>query len=71
MVFEVIDSTNMPYKDKEFDVAIDKGTLDALACGKINGITIKLVNEMFRVSSQMYFISHSSSVVRRVSFKIN
>lgn len=50
MVFEVVDATNMPYHDKEFDIAIDKGTLDAIACGKMDEITIKLVREMFRVA---------------------
>jgi ubiquinone/menaquinone biosynthesis C-methylase UbiE len=66
MVFEVMDATNMPYQDQEFDVTIDKGTLDALACGKVNEVTIKLVQEMTRVSKATFFISHSSCVVRKV-----
>lgn len=31
--FLVMDATKMTYEDNSFDVVIDKGTLDALACG--------------------------------------
>ena len=34
MVWEVMDATQMSYKDGEFDAIIDKGTLDALISGK-------------------------------------
>ena len=34
MVWEVMDATKMSYKDAEFDVVMDKGTLDALVSGK-------------------------------------
>jgi hypothetical protein len=34
MIWEVMDATKMNYQDGEFDVAIDKGTLDALISGK-------------------------------------
>lgn len=33
MKWEVMDATNTSYKDEEFDVVLDKGTLDALICG--------------------------------------
>eukprot|EP01103_Thecamoeba_quadrilineata_P015572 TRINITY_DN4964_c0_g1_i2.p1 TRINITY_DN4964_c0_g1~~TRINITY_DN4964_c0_g1_i2.p1 ORF type:complete len:184 (+),score=18.34 TRINITY_DN4964_c0_g1_i2:174-725(+) len=33
MIFEVQNVCNLPYEDKSFDAAIDKGTLDALLCG--------------------------------------
>lgn len=39
----------MKYDDKSFDVVIDKGTLDALACGK-NNIPNVLIKEMLRVA---------------------
>ena len=31
--FLVVDATNMAFRDKTFDICIDKGTFDALACG--------------------------------------
>ena len=31
--FQVIDATRMAYRDNSFDICIDKGTYDALACG--------------------------------------
>ncbi len=34
MVWEVMDATKMTYPDGDFDVIIDKGTLDALISGK-------------------------------------
>jgi len=34
LVYRVMDATNMSFQDEEFDYTIDKGTLDALACGK-------------------------------------
>lgn len=33
MVFEVMDVTNMSYKDETFDLIIDKSTIDTLLCG--------------------------------------
>ena len=31
--FQVVDATNMAYRENSFDFCIDKGTFDALACG--------------------------------------
>ena len=28
-----MDATSMEFQDKQFDIAFDKGTLDALSCG--------------------------------------
>lgn len=38
LAWEVMDATKMSYKDGEFDVIIDKGTLDALISGKNYGV---------------------------------
>ena len=38
LTWEVMDATKMSYKDGEFDVIIDKGTLDALISGKNYGV---------------------------------
>lgn len=43
-----MDATNMTFKENEFDVCIDKGTLDALLCGE-EKIYTSLIKEMFRV----------------------
>ena len=56
----------MPFEDKLFDVAIDKGTLDALACGD-NLLALKLIKEMDRVCSSVLIISHSSILKRTVN----
>ena len=34
LVWQVMDATDLQYKDGEFDVVMDKGTLDALISGK-------------------------------------
>ncbi len=34
MIWQIMDATKMSYKDKQFDVIIDKGTLDALVSGR-------------------------------------
>jgi ubiquinone/menaquinone biosynthesis C-methylase UbiE len=33
LIYEVMNATNMTFADGSFDFVIDKGTLDALACG--------------------------------------
>lgn len=32
-----MDATRMDYRDNSFDIVIDKGTYDALACGTVEG----------------------------------
>jgi len=49
--YAVMDATRMPLKSDEFDLVIDKGTFDALACGKEKTILRRLVQEMVRVTS--------------------
>ena len=34
LVWQVMDATDLQYKDGEFDVVMDKGTLDALISGR-------------------------------------
>jgi ubiquinone/menaquinone biosynthesis C-methylase UbiE len=36
--FLVIDATRMAYRDNSFDICIDKGTYDALACGSESSV---------------------------------
>jgi ubiquinone/menaquinone biosynthesis C-methylase UbiE len=63
MVWEVMDATKMSYKDGEFDVAIDKGTLDALISGKNYDICTAMLKECMRVlkeSGQLIQITYGS-----------
>jgi hypothetical protein len=46
-----MDATNMQFKDGEFDVVIDKGTLDALICATDLVMSTKLLAEMSRVTN--------------------
>lgn len=49
MIFEMMDVCNMSYKDEEFDVVLDKGTLDALLYDKDYNFTDRMLKEMKRV----------------------
>lgn len=60
-----MDATAMQFNDLEFDVAIDKGTLDALSCGE-DIKNLALLKEMSRVARQNIIISHSSHTKRHV-----
>jgi len=66
MVWEVMDATKMTYTDDSFDLAIDKGTIDALRAGQQKGDVLgPLVKEVFRVVSQgrpFIVFSHSGVV---------
>lgn len=43
MKWLVMDATNTDFKDEEFDVVMDKGTLDALICGTDLSLTDALL----------------------------
>ncbi|CAK81223.1 unnamed protein product (macronuclear) [Paramecium tetraurelia] len=57
--YQVMDATTMDFQDKQFDIAFDKGTLDALSCGD-DIKNLLLLKEMNRVAKQLIFVSHSS-----------
>ena len=68
MVWEVMDATDMRYKDGEFDVVIDKGTLDALVSGKNWDICKAMLKECMRVTrenGQVIQITYGSPEGRR------
>ena len=48
MVYEVGDCMNMKYQSQEFDVVIDKGTLDAISCGG-KGSYVNMARTLFEV----------------------
>lgn len=47
-----MDATKMIYKDGEFDVIIDKGTLDALVSGKNFDICANMLKQCMRVTKE-------------------
>lgn len=56
----------MAYRDNTFDLCIDKGTFDALACGNNSEIPLNLVKEMMRVCSQATVIITSGGPEKRL-----
>ena len=61
----------MKYKDGEFDVVMDKGTLDALISGKNYDICNKMLLECNRVmkeNGQIIMITYGSPEGRRKIF---
>lgn len=50
-IYDEMDATKMTYEDNMFDLTIDKGTYDALACNEKDKTMIKnLFLEMIRVT---------------------
>lgn len=65
LVYLVMDATKMEFEDKKFDIAFDKGTLDALSCGD-DTKNLLLLKEMDRVAKEIIIVSHSSHTKRKV-----
>lgn len=67
MTWQVCDATNMPeFEDGSFDLVIDKGTYDALACDKQGRVDEKLMKEMMRVTKiNGYLIEISNGTVEK------
>lgn len=65
MHFDVMDVRAMEYKDEEFDLIIDKSTIDSLMCSENPLLNVaKMVEEGYRVLSAggYYFaVSYSGS----------
>lgn len=72
MKWEVMDATNTSYNDEEFDVVLDKGTLDALICGTDLSLSDAMLKEMGRVvkkDGQILIITHSGPEGRKRVFQ--
>ena len=72
MVWEVMDATKMSYKDGQFDIIIDKGTLDALVSGKNYDVCTSMLKECMRVckeNGQVIQITYGSPEGRRKVFE--
>lgn len=64
--FEVVDATRMAYRDNSFDLCVDKGTFDALACGSDLEIPQRLLTEMLRVCKVATVIITSGTPEKRM-----
>jgi len=62
----VVDATRMAFRDSSFDLCIDKGTFDALACGSNSDIPLNLIKEMMRVCTKATVIITSGSPEKRL-----
>jgi len=66
MEWAAMDARKMAFEDQTFDVAVDKGTLDAVAAGQQDGdVTGPIVRDVFRVvkyGAPFVIISHSADV---------
>ena len=72
MKWLIMDATNTTFSDGEFDVVMDKGTLDALICGTDLSLSDKLLREMGRVvkkTGQILIITHSGPEGRKRVFR--
>ena len=63
-----MDATKMNYRDNTFDVCVDKGTFDALACGEDKTVIRDLTREMLRVASHSVCIITSGTPEKRLGY---
>ena len=53
------DATKLDFPDDAFDAVVEKGTLDALACGSDKSLGVRMVDECVRVAKRGSFVSIS------------
>ena len=63
-----MDATHMNYRDNAFDVCVDKGTFDALACGPDRSVIQNLMLEMLRVARHSVVVVTSGTPDRRMHY---
>ena len=66
--FTTMDATKMNYRDNSFELCIDKGTFDALACGPDRSVICNLMQEMLRVASNAVVVISSGTPDRRMKY---
>jgi len=66
--FIALDATKMNFRDNTFDLCIDKGIFDALACGPDRTVLRDLLQEMNRVASTATVIITSGTPDRRMHY---
>lgn len=69
-----MDATDLKFQDGEFDIVIDKGTMDAVLCGSKFDIPNKMLKEMYRVVKPQHsivLVTHGSPANRKFLFEWN
>ena len=56
----------MAYRDNSYDICIDKGTFDALACGSDPQVPLNLLKEMMRVCRNATVVITAGSPEKRM-----
>lgn len=72
MKWIVMDATKTDFKNQQFDIVIDKGTVDALICGSDLDLSDALLKEMGRVvkkDGKIFVITHSGPEGRKRVFQ--
>lgn len=67
-----MDATKMDFLNEDFDLVIDKGTIDALLSGGQREQAISVLKEIWRVSNKkglFYFVTHGAPEIRTVLLK--
>lgn len=67
--WEVGDATSLEYSRRTFDIVLDKGTLDALACNQDKTLGIKMVDECTRVGRAFVCVSFGQPETRLKYFR--
>ncbi|OMJ85893.1 hypothetical protein SteCoe_12668 [Stentor coeruleus] len=68
--YGLMDATRCCFRDGSFDLLVDKGTYDALACETGSEMPFKLVSEMGRVASKgIVIVTHGKPGNRSGAFK--
>lgn len=58
----------MAYRSESYDICLDKGTFDALACGNDTSVPTKLLSEMMRVCRIATVIVTSGTPEKRLHY---
>jgi ubiquinone/menaquinone biosynthesis C-methylase UbiE len=72
MQWLVMDGTQMGFESRRFDVVVDKGTLDAVICGRDLTISDRMLEEVSRVvkpTGKIIVITHSPPEGRKKVFQ--
>lgn len=65
----LMDATNTSFRDRSFDLVLDKGTYDALVCQPDSDMPFDLVREMGRLANKsILIVTHGKATARSPIF---